>query len=123
MEHWTQRFTATGARDQLAQIAHTLQVPPERVFALSARDALAARIAGDDAGLARSGLPGQRTLGFGRQVVLLDFGLLCLTGGVYRRQTAGHECGLHAVAITAAPLAKCVSSDSPIISLTSRLVS
>lgn len=42
---------------QLAEIAHTLQVPPDRVFALSARDALAARISGDAAALARSGLP------------------------------------------------------------------
>jgi hypothetical protein len=42
---------------QRAQIAQLLQVPPERVFALSAREALAARIAGDADALARSGVP------------------------------------------------------------------
>jgi hypothetical protein len=39
------------------QIAQTLQVPIERVFALSARDALAARVKGDAGALERSGLP------------------------------------------------------------------
>ncbi len=39
------------------EIARTLQLPAERVFALSARDALAARVARDDAALQRSGLP------------------------------------------------------------------
>ncbi len=39
------------------KISHTLQMPTERVFAMSARDALAARIDGNDAALQRSGLP------------------------------------------------------------------
>ena len=38
-------------------IAQTLDLPPARIYALSARDALAARVAGDDAALQRSGLP------------------------------------------------------------------
>jgi hypothetical protein len=42
---------------QRAQIAQLLKVPPQRVFALSARDALAARIAGDTRALRRSGVP------------------------------------------------------------------
>ena len=42
---------------QCAQAAHTLDVPAERVFALSARRALAARLAGDEAALAASRLP------------------------------------------------------------------
>ncbi len=42
---------------QRRTIAQTLQVPQERIYALSARDALAARIDGDDAALQRSGLP------------------------------------------------------------------
>lgn len=42
---------------QRRSIAHTLQLPAPRIFALSARAALAARIAGDDAALQRSGLP------------------------------------------------------------------
>jgi hypothetical protein len=39
------------------KIAQTLAMPAARVYALSARDALAARIANDDAALQRSGLP------------------------------------------------------------------
>ncbi len=39
------------------KIAQTLQMPAARVFALSARDALAARVGGDAAALQRSGLP------------------------------------------------------------------
>jgi len=42
---------------QRRKIAQTLEVPAARVFPLSARDALAARIGGDDAALERSGLP------------------------------------------------------------------
>ncbi|HPO19114.1 MAG TPA: dynamin family protein, partial [Rubrivivax sp.] len=42
---------------QQRSIARTLRLPPQRIFALSARDALAARIAGDDAAVQRSGLP------------------------------------------------------------------
>jgi hypothetical protein len=37
--------------------ARTLGIPPERVFPLSARQALAARVSGDDAGLTQSRLP------------------------------------------------------------------
>lgn len=51
---------ATAAQQleaQRAEIARLLQVAPQRVFALSARDALAARVAGDAGALARSGLP------------------------------------------------------------------
>lgn len=42
---------------QRGKIAQTLQMPLERVYPLSARDALAARIDGDAAALERSGLP------------------------------------------------------------------
>jgi hypothetical protein len=42
---------------QRRQIAQTLAVPAARIFPLSARDALAARIAGDADALQRSGLP------------------------------------------------------------------
>jgi hypothetical protein len=42
---------------QCDQVAHTLQVDPQRVFPLSARDALAARVSGDAAALAASRLP------------------------------------------------------------------
>ncbi len=42
---------------QRSQAAHTLGVPAERVFALSARRALAARLAADDTALAASRLP------------------------------------------------------------------
>jgi hypothetical protein len=42
---------------QRRQIAQTLGVPAARIYPLSARDALAARIAGDGAALQRSGLP------------------------------------------------------------------
>ncbi|MBE7417357.1 MAG: dynamin family protein [Ideonella sp.] len=44
-------------RRQCAVVGQTLAVPPERVFPLSARDALAARVAGDDAALQASRLP------------------------------------------------------------------
>jgi hypothetical protein len=44
-------------RTQCALSAQTLGVPPERVFALSARRALSARVAGDTAALAASRLP------------------------------------------------------------------
>ena len=43
------------------KIAQTLEMPPARVFALSARDALAARVNGDAAALERSGLPALET--------------------------------------------------------------
>ena len=39
---------------QRADVAHTLALPPERVFPLSAKQALAARVAGDEAALASS---------------------------------------------------------------------
>jgi len=42
---------------QRRSIAQTLEVPLERIYPLSARDALAARIAGDAQALQRSGLP------------------------------------------------------------------
>ncbi|HMO46821.1 MAG TPA: dynamin family protein [Rubrivivax sp.] len=42
---------------QRRKIAQTLDMPAARVYPLSARDALAARIAGDGAALTRSGLP------------------------------------------------------------------
>jgi hypothetical protein len=42
---------------QRADVAHTLALPPERVFPLSAKQALAARVAGDEAALAASRLP------------------------------------------------------------------
>jgi Dynamin family len=42
---------------QRQQTAQTLQIPPERVFPISARDALAARVAADAAALGRSRLP------------------------------------------------------------------
>ncbi len=44
-------------RRQRELTAQTLQMPPARVFPLSARDALAARVAGDSAELRRSRLP------------------------------------------------------------------
>jgi len=49
---------AEQVRQQCAQAAHTLGVPVSRVHALSARQALAARLQGDAAALASSGLPG-----------------------------------------------------------------
>jgi Dynamin family len=48
---------ATQLDVQRRKIAQTLALPLQRVFALSARDALAARIAGDQPALQRSGLP------------------------------------------------------------------
>jgi len=53
----TPQVVAAQLEGQRRTIAQTLQMPPARVFALSARDALAARIGGDDAALQRSGLP------------------------------------------------------------------
>lgn len=44
-------------RSQCESTAHTLDLPVSRVFPLSARDALAARVAGDEAELRRSRLP------------------------------------------------------------------
>jgi hypothetical protein len=46
---------------QRRKIAQTLQMPVERIYPLSARDALAARIGGDAAALERSGLPALET--------------------------------------------------------------
>ncbi len=46
---------------QRRKIAQTLDMPLQRVYALSARDALAARIGGDAAALERSGLPALET--------------------------------------------------------------
>lgn len=48
---------AAQVRRQRDDCAHTLAVPPERVYPLSARQALAARVTGDDAALAASGVP------------------------------------------------------------------
>ncbi len=42
---------------QRRKIAQTLEVPMSRIYPLSARDALAARVSGDSAALERSGLP------------------------------------------------------------------
>jgi Dynamin family len=78
---------------QRAQAAHTLAVPPERVFALSARRALAARLAGDPSALAASRLPAledallaqllpQRSQVIGR---LVEDGLLALQQTAARR--------------------------------------
>jgi hypothetical protein len=53
----TPAAVATQLDVQRRKIAQTLALPLQRVFALSARDALAARIAGDPAALQRSGLP------------------------------------------------------------------
>ena len=53
----TPQQVATQLDNQRRKIAQTLDAPLERVFALSARDALAARIQGDQAALQRSGLP------------------------------------------------------------------
>jgi len=53
----TPQQVATQLDGQRRKIAQTLETPLERVYALSARDALAARIQGDDAALQRSGLP------------------------------------------------------------------
>ena len=41
----------------LSKVAQTLHMPPRRIFALSARDALAARVGHDDAALQRSRVP------------------------------------------------------------------
>lgn len=48
---------AAQLQAQRHDIAQALQLPAQRVYALSARDALAARIGADDAALQRSGLP------------------------------------------------------------------
>ena len=48
---------AAQVQRQRSAVAQSLGVPPTRVFALSARDALAARVQGDAAALAASGLP------------------------------------------------------------------
>jgi hypothetical protein len=55
-EEAAQRLAAQVQR-QCVHCAQLLQVAPQRVFALSARNALAARVAGDDAALAASGVP------------------------------------------------------------------
>lgn len=52
----TPQAVAAAVQTQRRQIADTLGVPLQRVFALSARDALAARVNGDAPALARSGL-------------------------------------------------------------------
>ena len=78
---------------QRAQAARTLGVPAERVFALSARRALAARLAGDDTALAASRLPAledallahllsQRSQVIGR---LVEDGVLSLQQAAARR--------------------------------------
>jgi hypothetical protein len=48
---------ASQVQRQVDHSAQLLQVPPQRLFPLSARNALAARVAGDDAALAASGVP------------------------------------------------------------------
>jgi hypothetical protein len=52
---------AAQIQTQRQRIAQTLDVPLARIFAMSARDALAARIDGDAAALSRSGLPALET--------------------------------------------------------------
>lgn len=60
---------------QCNDVAHTLNLPAERVFPLSAKQALTARVAGDEAGLAASRLPaleaalGERLLPQRRQML------------------------------------------------------
>jgi hypothetical protein len=53
----TPQQVAQQVAQQREQTARTLGIPPSRVFPLSARDALAARLAGDADALAASGLP------------------------------------------------------------------
>jgi hypothetical protein len=53
----TPAAVAAQVETQRQQIAQTLAMPAARVFAMSARDALAARVQGDAGALARSGLP------------------------------------------------------------------
>ncbi len=53
----SEAVVAEQVQRQRRAIAQSLGVPPARVFALSARDALAARVHGDVAALAASGLP------------------------------------------------------------------
>jgi hypothetical protein len=53
----TPAAVATQLDTHRRKIAQTLDVPMARVYPLSARDALAARVNGDDAALQRSGLP------------------------------------------------------------------
>lgn len=78
---------------QVAQVAHTLAIPQDRVFPLSARDALAARVHGDATALAHSRLPAleeallaqllpQRSRVIGR---MLEDGVLALQQGALRR--------------------------------------
>jgi hypothetical protein len=101
----------TQVQAQRAQAAHTLGVPPERVFALSARRALAARLAGDDTAWAASRLPAledallsqllpQRGQVIGR---LVDEAVLALQQTAVRRladrqrQTAEHAAELQSL--------------------------
>ena len=53
----TPQTLAAQLNRQQRKIAQTLQVPMARIYPLSARDALAARISGDASALQRSGLP------------------------------------------------------------------
>jgi len=53
----TPQQTHRQIESQQHQTARTLEIPPERVFPLSARQALAARVGGDKRGLSRSRLP------------------------------------------------------------------
>ena len=80
-------------QQQCAQVAATLGVDPQRVFPLSARQALTARVQHDDAGLAASRLPAleqalltqllpQRNLVVGRMV---EDGVLALQDAATRR--------------------------------------
>ena len=84
---------AQQVQAQCARVAAALQVAPEQVFALSARQALAAQLRGDAAALQASGLPAlvqalqgrllsQRHAAVGR---LVDDGLLALRQGALRR--------------------------------------
>ena len=57
----TPAAVAAQVEAQRRQIAQMLDMPAGRVYALSARDALAARIAGDGEALRRSGLPALET--------------------------------------------------------------
>ena len=96
---------------QRALAAHTLGVPAERVFALSARRALAARLAGDEAALAASRLPAledallSQLLPQRSQVIarLVEDGVLSLQQAAARRladrqrQTAEQWAELHSL--------------------------
>ena len=57
----TPAAVARQLESHLVKVAQTLHMPPRRIFALSARDALAARVSHDLDALQRSGLPALET--------------------------------------------------------------